>query len=117
MLTRLVETSLGRVVVYVDFGWIQASRFDHDGGEVAFGGAEAVDLADLLSNDLGIPQSEADAIAADVIAEWEREHGEIDRPLGGVTGAVAAGSIVVGFVAAAAVGAWTILRTLVRRLG
>lgn len=118
VMKRLFHTSVGPLEVEVDgvHGVVSAYRFGEDGRVVAETGDEweNADLADLLTSEVGVPVEEAREIAAHVVAAWVEAGGAPPPEPSGKVGLVIALTVVASVVASAAVGAWTIVRALLR---
>ena len=109
---RLYDSSLGRLEVDLDIE-LSIWLFDDDGRVAKESGDEweYADLADLLLDEIGLPEPEAHSIAAQFLEAAESEgHGQ--PPVTSPVRTSVAWTLIVGIVVALGVGVWTIATSI-----
>jgi hypothetical protein len=110
---RLYDSSLGRLEIELEIE-LSIWLFDEDGRVAKESGNEweYADLPDLLQDEIGLPEPEAQSIAARFLEAYESEgHARPDVADSG-WGAALALMILLGFLVVLGIGIWTIVTNI-----
>jgi len=109
---RLYDSSLGRLEIDLDIE-LSIWLFDEDGRVAKESGDEwdYADLPDLLQDEIGLPEPEAQLIAASFLEDAKAEGGKSPAGAGRIGNTVAM-AIVTAAVIAIGVGIWTIVTSI-----
>jgi hypothetical protein len=110
---RLYDSSLGRLEIELEIE-LSIWLFDEDGRVAKESGDEweYADLRDLLQDEIGLPEPEAQSIAARFLEAYESEgHARPDVADSG-WGAALALMILLGFLVVLGIGIWTIVTNI-----